>query len=75
MHLCRIDSFPQNIASQLQVMPGFALEAQCSEAVFKNKFIQQPPRPASHKEHQSSPAKHLLSFPPSLCEVGLVQVQ
>lgn len=28
-------SFPQNTASQLQVMPGLALEAQCLEAVFK----------------------------------------
>lgn len=32
-----LDSFPHNEASQLQVMPGFALEAQRSETVFKNK--------------------------------------
>lgn len=65
-----LDSFPHNEASQLQVMPGFALETQRSETVFKNKVT--GPAMANTLDYPAAsqsrcPAKHLLAFPPSLC--------
>lgn len=78
---------PPNRASQLQVMPGFALEAQCSETVFKNKVTCPAMAnilnyPAASQSRQPGPykASALLSSL-SLCwcrtqhSAGFVQVQ